>query len=86
MEWFSAIFSLLMASVIFVVARHFWKAPDKWREQGHLSNGLGYTLNPRDNPKSFEMLARGTKLWAGLAFCFSGIALLIGFVWLWRAL
>ena len=85
MEWFSAIFCLFISWGIFALARHFWKAPDKWRDQGHFSNGLGYTLNPSDNPKSFEMVATGSRLWAGFAFCFSGITFIVGLAWLWKA-
>jgi hypothetical protein len=86
MEWFSAIFCLFFSWVIFAIARHFWKAPDRWRDQGHLSNGLGYTISSSDDPKSFERMIVLTRLWAGIAFAFSGITFLLGLGWLWRAL
>ena len=86
MEWFWAAFCGLGSWAMFALGRHFWRAPRRWAEQGKLDNGLGYTIDKSENPRSFETVSAGSRAYAGFAFFFASIAGIFALGWIWQAL
>ena len=86
MDWFWAASCALLALAAFAVAQHFWASPERRRNQGWLSIGLGYTIRADENPRTFDAIITGTKMWAALVYFVSAIGGLFALGWVWKAI
>ena len=85
MEWFYAVFCAFLSWSLFALGQHYRRAPDRWRERGSFSNGLGYEIKADESPRSFEVISAGSKAWGTGALFLASILAIASLAWLWKA-
>lgn len=67
------------------LALHYWRAPDRWKRDGRLDNGLGTVVIYDEADASWRFAKFQVRAFAAFGFlvAFGGFGLSLG--WVWRA-
>jgi hypothetical protein len=86
MELLYAFFGALWTWGVIALALYWWRAPDRWRRDGRMDNGLGTVVIIDDSRRSVRFWLLTHRVFAAFGFLMGAAGAVITIGWLWKAL